>query len=70
MIGLIEKALLNQLEDGEAFGSMSISGRSLTLLSRKELIEERSFWQQELARYHSANSTSGIKQIRLNVRKL
>ena len=71
MITLIEKALTGQLEDGEAFEALSISGRSLTNINRLELLEERGFWLRELRGLKNGrNGMSGIRSIALNVGRL
>jgi hypothetical protein len=71
MIDLIEKALLNQLSEGEAVEALSIGGRSLTTISRMELLKERGFWIAELRQLRNAQSgNSGIRSIRLNVGRL
>jgi len=68
MIELIEKALINQLSSGEAVESMSIAGRSLTLMNRTELLTERGFWNRELKALRNARTgNSGIKQIRIHI---
>jgi D-serine deaminase-like pyridoxal phosphate-dependent protein len=64
MIALIEKALTNQLSSGEAVESISIAGRSLTMMSRNELLIERGFWAREKkAILNSSSRNAGIKQI-------
>lgn len=71
MIELIETALVGQLSDGEAIEAMSIAGRSLTNISRTELLKERSYWLQELQSLKNAkNGASGIRSIRLSVGNL
>jgi hypothetical protein len=66
MIDLIEKAMINQLSTGEAAESISIAGRSISLMSRAELLSERSFWDRERkALLKSRTGQSGIKQIRV-----
>lgn len=59
MLQLIESALMGQLSEGEAAESLSIGGRSISLISRAELIEERSFWLAELNRFKKAASGQG-----------
>ena len=54
MIDLIDKALLNQLTEGEAMEALSIGGRSISNISRLELLQERSTWYAELQRYKNA----------------
>lgn len=63
MVELIDKALLNQLEDGEAVESLSLSGRSVSFMSREELMTERAFWQQSINRM--VNNDSGFRTIPL-----
>ena len=64
MIELIEKALLNQLSTGEAAESFSIAGRSISLMNRTELLNERGFWNRERkALINAKTGNSGIKQI-------
>jgi hypothetical protein len=71
MIELIELALTNQLSEGEAYESLSISGRSLTSINRKELLEERKLWKAELAAYRRAMSgQQEIESIRLDIGRL
>jgi len=66
MIDLIEKALYNQLSTGEAVESISIAGRSLSMMSRTDLLNERAFWNRELQAIRNARTGySGIKQIRI-----
>lgn len=68
MLDLIDTALLGQLSDGDAIEAMSISGRSLTNISRLELLEERAYWQLEFQRLKGAkNGSSGIRSIRLDI---
>lgn len=54
MIDLIDKALLNQLTEGEAMEALSIGGRSISNISRLELLQERATWYEELRRYKNA----------------
>lgn len=70
MIALVEKCLEGQLSSGEAIESISIGGRSLSLMSRDELLKERAYWYRELERYTKAKGGSGIKQIILNPSRL
>ena len=71
MVELIEKALTNQLTDGEALEAFSIAGRSLTSINRKELLQERSYWYKELERFKRASTGfSGIRQIKLNIGRI
>lgn len=64
MIELIEKALLNQLSAGEAAESISIAGRSISMMNRKDLLTERSFWDRERRALINARlGKTGIKQI-------
>lgn len=64
MIELIEKALLNQLSTGEAAESISIAGRSISMMNRRELLIERAFWNKERQMLIRARSGyAGIKQI-------
>lgn len=69
MIQLVEKALTNQLTAGEAAESISIAGRSITLMSRQDLLNERAFWYRELRalRASRAGQPAGIKQIRITI---
>jgi len=68
MLDLIEKALLNQLTTGEAAESISIAGRSISMMSRRELLIERAFWNRERQMLiNSRNGYSGIKQIEVIV---
>ena len=65
MIELIEKALINQLSTGEAAESISIAGRSISLMNRTELLNERGFWNRERkALINARTRNSGIKQIK------
>lgn len=71
MLTLIEAALTNQLTDGEAMEAISIAGRSISNISRLELIEERGFWYSELYRYkNAAQGGSGIRSIELRAGRL
>lgn len=64
MIDLIEKALTNQLTTGEAAESISIAGRSISMMSRRELLIERAFWNREREMLIKGRTGySGIKQI-------
>lgn len=64
MLDLIEKALLNQLTSGEAAESISIAGRSISMMSRRELLIERAFWNKERQMLiKSRTGYAGIKQI-------
>ncbi len=64
MLDLIEKALLNQLTSGEAAESISIAGRSISMMSRRELLIERAFWNKERQMLiKSRSGYAGIKQI-------
>lgn len=64
MIELIEKALLNQLSTGEAAESISIAGRSISMMNRRELLIERAFWNKERQMLLKAKTGyAGIKQI-------
>jgi hypothetical protein len=64
MIDLIEKALVNQLTSGEAAESISIAGRSISMMSRRELLIERAFWNKERQMLLKARTGySGINQI-------
>lgn len=62
MVNAIERALEGGLSADErvAFSSISVGGRSLTLLSRAELIEERAYWiralKKRLGRYRDVKS--------------
>lgn len=63
MIELIEKALVNQLSAGEAAESISIAGRSISMMNRKDLLTERAFWDSERRAYVNARlGRTGIKQ--------
>jgi hypothetical protein len=64
MIDLINKALLNQLSTGEAAQSIAIAGRSISLMSRQELIRERSFWERER---RALQGRSGIIQHKIHI---
>ena len=65
MIELIEKALLNQLSTGEAAESISIAGRSISMMNRTDLLNERGFWNRERKALMNARTrNSGIKQIK------
>lgn len=61
MVAAIERVLEGQLTPKEAVGisSMSVGGRSLTLLNRDELIEERARWIRILNKYR--NGGYGVK---------
>lgn len=50
MVKAIERVLEGGLSADErvAFSSMAVGGRSLTLLSRQELIDERAYWSRVL----------------------
>lgn len=64
MIELIEKALVNQLSTGEAAESISIAGRSISMMNRRDLLVERAFWNRERQMLLKAKSGyAGIKQI-------
>jgi|Laugrespbdmm15sd_2_1035082.scaffolds.fasta_scaffold57868_2 hypothetical protein len=64
MIELIEKSLLNQLSSGEAAESISIAGRSISMMNRRDLLVERSFWDRERKALINARlGKSGIKQL-------
>ena len=64
MIELIEKALVNQLSAGEAAESISIAGRSISMVNRKDLLTERAFWDSERRALVNARlGRTGIKQI-------
>lgn len=63
MVELIDKALLNQLEDGEAVETMSLTGRSVSFMSREELMNERAIWQQAINRM--VNNDAGFRTIPL-----
>lgn len=64
MLDLIEKALLNQLTSGEAAESISIAGRSISMMSRRDLLIERAFWNKERQMLlKSRSGYAGIKQI-------
>ena len=64
MLDLIEKALLNQLTSGEAAESISIAGRSISMMSRRDLLIERAFWNKERQMLiKSRTGYAGIKQI-------
>lgn len=64
MIDLIEKALINQLSTGEAAESISIAGRSISMMNRRELLIERAFWNKERQMLiKSRTGYAGIKQI-------
>lgn len=65
MVELIDKALMNQLADGEAVESLSLSGRSISFMSRTELLEERAIWIRHIER--QVTGTSGITTIPLKV---
>ena len=68
MIELIEKALYNQLSTGEAVESISIAGRSLSMMSRIDLLNERAFWNRELKAIRNARTGyAGITQIRIDI---
>ena len=68
MLDLIEKALLNQLSTGEAAESISIAGRSISMMNRRELLIERAFWNKEKQMLINAkNGYAGIKQIEVIV---
>ncbi len=63
MIELIEKALVNQLSAGEAAESISIAGRSISMMNRKDLLSERGFWDSERRALVNARlGRTGIKQ--------
>ena len=65
MIDLIEKALLNQLSTGEAAESISIAGRSISMMNRTDLLNERGFWNRERTAINNARTgKSSIKQIK------
>lgn len=71
MVELIEKALTGQLEEGEAIEALSISGRSITMINRSELMEERAMWYQEIEAFKRAqNGGSAIRSIRIDVGRL
>jgi hypothetical protein len=64
MIELIEKALLNQLSTGEAAESISIAGRSISMMNRRELLIERAYWAKEREMLlKSRTRYSGIRQV-------
>lgn len=64
MLDLIEKALVNQLTSGEAAESISIAGRSISMMSRRELLIERAFWNKECQMLiKSRTGYSGIRTI-------
>jgi hypothetical protein len=68
MIELIEKALLNQLSTGEAAESISIAGRSISMMNRKDLLTERGFWDSERRALVNARlGKTGIKQIEVRI---
>jgi hypothetical protein len=68
MITLIEKALVNQLSTGEAAESISIAGRSISLMNRADLLKERSFWDSERRALVNARlGKSGIKQLEVRI---
>jgi hypothetical protein len=68
MIELIEKALLNQLSTGEAAESISIAGRSISMMNRRELLIERAFWNKERQMLlKSRTGYSGINQIAITI---
>jgi hypothetical protein len=66
MIAFIEKAMLNQLSTGEAAESISIAGRSISLMNRNELLTERAYWAREKkAILNAGTGKSSINQIRI-----
>ena len=68
MIELIEKALVNQLSTGEAAESISIAGRSISMMNRKDLLTERAFWDSERRALVNARlGKTGIKQIEVRI---
>lgn len=69
MITLVEKALTNQLSSGEAVDSISIAGRSVSMMSRQELLTERAFWYRELRALRNLRTgkPSGLSQIRITI---
>lgn len=68
MIDLIEKALYNQLSTGEAVESISIAGRSLSMMNRTDLLNERAFWNRELKAIRNARTgNAGITQIKIEI---
>lgn len=68
MVELIEKALLNQLSTGEAAESISIAGRSISMMNRRDLLVERSFWDRERKALINARlGKSGIKQLGISI---
>lgn len=68
MIELIEKALVNQLSSGEAAESISIAGRSISMMNRADLLKERSFWDMERRALINARlGKSGIKQTEIRI---
>ena len=68
MVELIEKALVNQLSTGEAAESISIAGRSISMMNRNDLLKERSFWDSERRALINARlGKSGIKQTEIRI---
>lgn len=67
MVELIDKALINQLEDGEAVESLSLSGRSVSFMSREELMTERAYWQLSINRM--IHNDSGLRTIPLTTNR-
>jgi hypothetical protein len=63
MVELIDAALIGQLADGEAVESLSLSGRSVSFMSREELMNERAYWQQSINRM--VNNDFGLRTIPL-----
>jgi len=70
MIEAIEKCLEGQLstEEAVAVNSFSVGGRSLTFLSREELLNERATWIRKLNKLRG--SGSGIKTIPININSI
>jgi hypothetical protein len=52
------------LSAGEAAESISIAGRSISMMNRKDLLTERSFWDRERRALINARlGKTGIKQV-------
>lgn len=68
MVYAIERVLEGQLTPKEAvaIGSMSVGGRSLTLLSRDELIEERARWIRILNRMRNRDIGVNSRGVNIN----